>query len=164
MSVRWQHFIDHADTKQKPANVTRLSSRRSSAADRQSVKRDYAVPCGAVPCGAVPCGNVMPYCSVTDEAEVVSSSAARSQVAAITSRLNMEDEVTTTETESDDEPNTLNAFGHAAPISRARVEMAYKKRKEKAVTISENVEIAELPPSSASESEYSTEVEGEGGN
>ena len=41
MSVRWQHFIDHADTKQKPANVTRLSSRRSSAADRQSVKRDY---------------------------------------------------------------------------------------------------------------------------
>ena len=42
MSVRWQHFIDHADTKQKPANVTRLSSRRSSAADRQSVKRDYS--------------------------------------------------------------------------------------------------------------------------
>ena len=45
MSVRWQHFIDHADTKQKPANVTRLSSRRSSAAERQSVKRDY-VPGG----------------------------------------------------------------------------------------------------------------------
>ena len=39
--MRWQHCIDHADTKQKPANVARLSSRRSSAADRQSVKRDY---------------------------------------------------------------------------------------------------------------------------
>ena len=44
MSVRWQHFIDHADTKQKPANVTRLSSRRSSAADRQSVKRILLLP------------------------------------------------------------------------------------------------------------------------
>ena len=41
MSVRWQHCIDHADTKQKPANVARLSSGRSSAADRQSVKQDY---------------------------------------------------------------------------------------------------------------------------
>ena len=38
MSVRWQHCIDHAD---KQTEVTRLSSRRSSAADRQSVKRDY---------------------------------------------------------------------------------------------------------------------------
>ena len=44
MSIRWQHCIDHADTKQNPANVTRLFSRRSSAADRQSVKRDYARP------------------------------------------------------------------------------------------------------------------------
>jgi len=93
---------------------------------------------------------------------VVSSSAARSQVQAITSRLSMDDEVTTTETESDDEPSTLNAFGHAAPISRARIQMAYKKRQEKAVTISEKVEITELPPSSASDSEYSTEVEGDG--
>ena len=41
VSVRWQHCIDHADTKQKPANVARLSSRCSSAADRQAVKRDY---------------------------------------------------------------------------------------------------------------------------
>ena len=106
----------------------------------------------------------MQYCSVADEAEVVSSSAARSQVAAITSHASMEDEVTTTETESEDEPNTLNAFGHAAPISRARIQMAYKKRLEKAVTISKKVEITELPPSSASESEYSTEAEGEGGH
>ena len=44
VSVRWQHCIDHADTKQKPANVATLSSRRSSAADRQSVKRDYNIP------------------------------------------------------------------------------------------------------------------------
>ena len=43
--MRWQHCIDHADTKQKPANVTRLSSRRSSAADRQSVKRDQFCLC-----------------------------------------------------------------------------------------------------------------------
>ena len=43
MSVRWQHCIDHEDTKQKPANVARLTSRRSSAADQQSVKRDYKI-------------------------------------------------------------------------------------------------------------------------
>ena len=41
MSVRWQHCIDHADKYSKADYVTRLSSRRSSAADRQSVKRDY---------------------------------------------------------------------------------------------------------------------------
>ena len=41
VSVRWQHCIDHADKQTKAVNVDRLSSRRSSAADRQSVKRDY---------------------------------------------------------------------------------------------------------------------------
>ena len=40
VSVTWQHCIDNAD-KQNKSHVTRLSSRRSSAADRQSVKRDY---------------------------------------------------------------------------------------------------------------------------
>ena len=62
MSVRWRHCIDHADTKQKPlmrpdcllgvvpqptdsrlSETTQLSSRRSSAADRHSVKRDSAL-------------------------------------------------------------------------------------------------------------------------
>ena len=42
MSVRWQHCLDHADNIQKPAKSP-LSSRRSYAADRQSVKRDYAL-------------------------------------------------------------------------------------------------------------------------
>ena len=42
VSVRWQHCIDHAADKQtKAVNVARLTSRCSSAADRQSVKRDY---------------------------------------------------------------------------------------------------------------------------
>ena len=40
MSVRWQHCIDYADKHSKAGIFTRLSSRRSSAADRQSVKRD----------------------------------------------------------------------------------------------------------------------------
>ena len=39
--MRWQHCIDHADKYSKAGRLTRLSSRRSSAADRQSVKRDY---------------------------------------------------------------------------------------------------------------------------
>ena len=38
MSVRWQHCIDHADKYSKAGTPTRLSSRRSSATDRQSVK------------------------------------------------------------------------------------------------------------------------------
>ena len=40
MSVRWHHCIDHADKHSKARRLTRLSSRRSSAADRQSVKRE----------------------------------------------------------------------------------------------------------------------------
>ena len=40
MSVRWQHYIDHADKQTKAGRLTRLSSLRSFAADRQSVKRD----------------------------------------------------------------------------------------------------------------------------
>ena len=39
--MRWQHCIDHADTYSKAGRLTRLSSRRSSAADRQSVKLYY---------------------------------------------------------------------------------------------------------------------------
>ena len=38
MSVRWQHCIDHADKYSKAGRLTRLFSRRSSGADRQSVK------------------------------------------------------------------------------------------------------------------------------
>ena len=38
MSVRWQHCIYHADKHSKAGTLTRLSSRRNSAADRQSVK------------------------------------------------------------------------------------------------------------------------------
>ena len=43
--MRWQHCIDHADKQTKAVNVARLSSRRSSAADRQSVKGDYTQNC-----------------------------------------------------------------------------------------------------------------------
>ena len=45
MSVKWQHCIDHADKYSNADILTRLSSRRSSAADRQSVKRYYVTPC-----------------------------------------------------------------------------------------------------------------------
>ena len=48
MSVRWQHCIYHADKQTNAGKGTRLSSRRSSAADRQSVKRDYAMACRPV--------------------------------------------------------------------------------------------------------------------
>ena len=49
MSVRWQHCINHADKQTKAVNGARLSSRRSSAADRQSVKRDYMLKHGFSP-------------------------------------------------------------------------------------------------------------------
>ena len=43
VSVRWQHCIDHADKYSKPGRLTRLSSRRSSAADRQSFEGNSTV-------------------------------------------------------------------------------------------------------------------------
>ena len=38
VSVGWQHCIDHADKQTNAAKSVQTSSRRSSAADRQSVK------------------------------------------------------------------------------------------------------------------------------
>ena len=43
--MRRQYCIDHTDKHSKAGRLTRLSFRRSSAADRQSVKRDYAYQC-----------------------------------------------------------------------------------------------------------------------
>lgn len=86
---------------------------------------------------------LIPLYSVVDNAEMISGTAVRDHVDRFKLASSVLDEFSSSEADSEDEPSTVKAFGHADPIKRSYIVAKHSRKKN--ITISEEVHVTEIP-------------------